>query len=138
VITQATEHRTATDFVWFLRRLADDAYRSATRIVLVMDNLSTHTLATLYEVFLPSEARRLAEKFEVHYTPKHGSWLNIAEIQLSVLARQALDQRIDSLDGLCKILDAWGHGQRSLAPVRWRFSTKDARIKLRRLYPSHR
>jgi hypothetical protein len=99
-----------------------------------MDNLSTHTLAALYEAFEPEEARRLARKFELHFTPKHGSWLNVAEIQLSVLARQALDQRIASAQALRDILGAW-HAQRRPTPVRWRFTTKDARIKLRRLYP---
>jgi hypothetical protein len=134
VVTEATHQRTAVDFAHFLRRLADDTHRSAERIVLVMDNLNTHTPAALYEAFEPEEARRLTEKFEIHHTPKHGSWLNIAEIQLSVLARQALDQRIDSLDTLKATLVAW-HAQRPSSTVRWRFTTADARIKLRRLYP---
>ena len=134
VVTEATEHRASIDFARFLRHLADDVYPSAECIVAVMDNLSTHSLAALYEAFEPAEARRLAKKFELHFTPKHGSWLNIAEIQLSVLARQALDQRINSMGDLRRILRAW-HAQRSPRTVDWRFTTKDARIKLHRLYP---
>ena len=134
VITEATEHRASVDFARFLRRLSDVEYRDAERIVLVMDNLSTHSMACFYEAFEPGEARRLAERFEIHFTPKHGSWLNVAEIQLSVLARQALDQRIDTLARLRVVLDAW-HAQRTCAAVRWRFTTADARIKLHRLYP---
>ena len=102
-----------------------------------MDNLNTHTLASLYEAFEPAEARRLAERFEIHYTPKHGSWLNVAEIQLSVLARQCLDQRIASRVELAALLNAWS-ARRKNRPVVWRFTTADARIKLRRLYPSAR
>jgi transposase len=134
VITEATERRTSVDFARFLRQLSDEKYPDAERIVLVMDNLSTHSLASLYEAFEPHEAHRLAERFELHFTPKHGSWLNVAEIQLSVLARQALDQRVDSLSRLHAILTAW-HAQRTPVPVRWRFTTADARIKLLRLYP---
>jgi len=134
VITEATERRTAVDFALFLRRLADVEYPEVKRIVLVMDNLNTHCLASLYEAFEPVQARRLAERFEIHHTPKHGSWLNVAEIELSVLARQALDRRLSSLQALRSVLRAW-HATRSDAPVRWRFTTHDARIKLRRLYP---
>ena len=134
VMTEPTERRTSIDFAHFLRRLSDVEYPDAEQIVLVMDNLSTHSMASFYEAFEPAEARRLAARFELHFTPKHGSWLNVAEIQLSVLARQALDQRIDSLTRLRRILAAW-HAQRSPTPVRWRFTTADARIKLHRLYP---
>jgi len=134
VITECTEHRTRVDFARFLRRLSDVEYRDAKRLVLVMDNLNVHSLASLYEAFAPAEARRLAERFEIHHTPKHGSWLNIAEIQLSVLARQALDQRIGSTARLRQILSDW-HGQHRVVPVKWRFTTRDARIKLLRLYP---
>jgi hypothetical protein len=100
-----------------------------------MDNLSTHTLSCLYETFPPAEARRLTERFEVHYTPKHGSWLNVAEILLSSLARQCLDQRIGSLARLRAILSAW-RDARTTGRVKWRFTTADARIKPRSLYPS--
>jgi len=132
---EATQRRTAVDFALFLRHLSDDVHPGAERIVLVTDNLNTHNKASLYEAFEPAEARRLAGKFEWHYTPKHGSWLDIAEIQISVLARQCLDQRIGSLEQLRSILQDW-QAQRTPSPVSWRFTTPDARIKLRRLYPS--
>jgi hypothetical protein len=134
-LLQATDRRTNIDTAHFLRRLADEAFPRATAIVLVMDNLSTHALSCLYEAFLPAEARRLTERFEIHYTPKHGSWLNMAEILLSSLARQCLDQRIGTLPDLHRILAAW-RATRTTGKVKWRFTTADARIKLRRLYPS--
>lgn len=134
VTLDATERRTCVDFAHFLRRLSDETYPEAERIVLVLDNLSTHSFASLYEAFDPAQARRLAERFELHFTPKHGSWLNVAEIQLSVLARQALDQRIVSLQRLRTVVGAW-LSQRSNAPVRWRFTTDQARNKLLYLYP---
>jgi len=134
VMTQATERRTCVDFAKFLRWLSDDQYPAAEHVVLVMDNLSTHSLAAFYEAFEPAEARRLAQRFELHFTPKHGSWLNVAESQLSVLSRQALDQRIASLPQLRTVLTAW-HKQHDKVVVRWRFTTTDARIKLLHLYP---
>jgi hypothetical protein len=134
VLLQGTEHRTAVDCAEFLRHLADEVFPDASRIVLVSDNLNTHTAAVFYEAFPPAEARRLTGRFEMHHTPKHGSWLNIAECQLSVLARQCLDQRIGSLAQLGRILGAWGRQRRGV-PVRWQFTTAKARIKLRRLYP---
>ena len=134
VSLEATERRTSIDFARFLRRLSDEDYPEAERIVLVLDNLSTHSLASLYEAFSPAEARHLAERFELHFTPKHGSWLNIAEIELSVLARQALNQRIASLPRLRSTLSDW-LSQRENAEVRWRFTTEGARIKLLHLYP---
>jgi DDE superfamily endonuclease len=134
-LLQATDRRTNVDMAQFLRRLAEEAFPNATAIVLVMDNLSTHTLSCLYEAFSPVEARRLAERFEVHHTPKHGSWLNIAEILLSSLARQCLDQRIENIAKLRAGLSAWRRA-RVTGKVKWRFTTADARIKLRRLYPS--
>jgi len=135
-IVKATEHRTKVDFAHFIRDLCDGPYRFADRIVVVMDNLNTHSLASLYEAFPPAEARRIAEKLEIHYTPKHGSWLDIAEIELSVLARQCLDQRIGSLSNLKEILNSWEARHNAEARcVTWRFTTDDARIKLRRLYP---
>jgi hypothetical protein len=132
---QATEHRTNIDTAHFLRRLSDEEFPKAKAIVLVMDNLSTHTLSSLYEAFPPEEARRLTERFEIHHTPKHGSWLNIAEILLSSLARQCLDQRIATRDELQAHLDAWRR-TRTTGRVNWRFTTADARIRLRRLYPA--
>jgi hypothetical protein len=132
-----TERRTAKDYAEVLRWLAEDVYPDAAAIVLVQDNLNTHTPASLYEAFEPARARRIAERFEVHYTPKHGSWLNVAEIELSVLARQCLDRRLGTSEELRREVDAWvGERNERAAEVRWRFTTADARIKLRRLYPS--
>jgi hypothetical protein len=132
---EVTERRTAVDMAKFLRHLADDVYPMATAIVLVMDNLNIHELSCLYEAFDPAEARRLVERFEVHNTPKHGSWLNVAEIFLSVMASQCIDQRIGSIRDLRSIVAAW-QTSRSGGKVTWRFTTENARIKLRKLYPS--
>jgi len=134
---QVTERRTAKDYAEVLRWLAEDVHPDAEVIVLVQDNLNTHTLASLYEAFPPEQARRLAERFEVHYTPKHGSWLNVAEIELSVLARQCLGRRIGSAEELRREVAAWEaeRNERGIE-VRWRFTTAEARIKLHRLYPS--
>lgn len=135
-IVKATERRTKIDFAYFIKELCDGPYRDAEKIVLVMDNLNTHSLASLYEAFPPAEARRLVEKLEIHYTPKHGSWLDIAEIELSVLARQCLHQRIGSLSELKRSLRAWEqHRNAEGRTVSWHFTTEDARIRLRRLYP---
>ncbi len=136
-VIKATERRTAVDFAHFLRDLCDGPYRAADKLVVVLDNLNVHAPSSLYEAFDPAEARRLVEKLEIHYTPKHGSWLNMAEIELSVVARQCLDQRIESLPRLRTLLAAWKRS-RTHAAIVWRFTTKDARIKLRRLYPSIR
>jgi transposase len=134
---KVTERRTAVDFAHLLQELVDEQYPQAEKIVLVMDNLNTHTLASLYEAFSPAEARRLMERLEMHYTPKHGSWLNMAETELSVLAKQCLDRRIPNPHPLTQEVAAW-EGQRNTAKCRveWRFTTQDARIKLKRLYPS--
>jgi hypothetical protein len=134
---QVTERRTAKDYAEVLRWLAEEVHPDAEVIVLVQDNLNTHTLASLYEAFPPEQARRLAERFEVHYTPKHGSWLNVAEIELSVLARQCLGRRIESAEELRREVAAWEaeRNERGIE-VRWRFTTAEARIKLHRLYPS--
>ncbi len=134
-VVEVTAQRTARDMARFLRRLADEDYRTATAIVLVMDNLNTHTLACLYDAFPPEEARRLALRFEVHHTPKHGSWLNVAEIFLSTMSIQCLDQRLGDIDALRTIVAAW-QISKSGGTVKWRFNTADARIKLHRLYPS--
>jgi hypothetical protein len=134
-LVEATDHRTAIDMAKFLRRLSDEVYGTAKVIVLVMDNLNIHALSCLYEAFPPAEARRLTQRFEVHHTPKHGSWLNVAETFLSVLSRQCLDQRIGSIVDLQKILAAWCASRKG-GIVTWRFTTADARLKLRRLYPS--
>lgn len=134
VIVQPTQRRTAVDCAEFLRYLADEVYPQATKIVLVGDNLNTHTAASFYEAFPPEEARRLTQRFEMHHTPKHGSWLNIAECELSVLSRACLRQRIGSIEDLHRLLNAWVQ-TRKVSPVRWQFTNAQARIKLRRLYP---
>lgn len=132
-----TQRRTAKDFAEVVRWLAEDVHPEAERIVLVMDNLNTHKLASLYEAFPPEQARRIAERIEVHHTPKHGSWLNVAEIELSVLSRQCLDRRIGSADEVVDAVDVWQTERNDQAVgVQWRFTTADARIKLRRLYPA--
>jgi hypothetical protein len=136
-VVKATPHRAKVDFAHFIRDLCDGPYRDASTLVVVMDNLNTHSTASLYEAFPPAEARRLAEKLEIHYTPKHGSWLDIAEIELSVLARQCLHQRIGGMIALQEILQSWENQRNDEAhAVSWRFITADARIKLRRLYPT--
>jgi hypothetical protein len=132
-----TQRRTAKDFAEVLRWLVEDVHPDAEKVVLVMDNLNTHKLASLYEAFPPEQARRIAARLEIHHTPKHGSWLNVAEIELSVLARQCLDRRIESEEELRREVSAWeGERNERAVEVRWRFTTADARIKLHRLYPS--
>lgn len=134
---KVTQRRTAADFARVIKELVDEVYSGAEKIVLVMDNLNTHKAASLYEVFEASEARRLLDKLEIHHTPKHGSWLNMAEIELSVLSRQCLDRRIDNQAELSGEVTAWEHGRNEAeVTVEWRFTTADARIKLKRLYPS--
>lgn len=132
-----TERRTALDFAQQLKRLVE-AYPEAEQVVLVTDNLNTHNPASLYEAFSPEEARRIAQKIEWHYTPEHGSWLNMAETELSVLTRQCLNRRIADADTLACEVAAWqerrNHAQ---TPIHWQFTTKDARIKLWRLYPKN-
>ncbi len=132
-----TARRTKVDFARILRDLSDTYYPTASRIVLVMDNLNTHKLASLYEAFPAAEARRLAARFEVHYTPKHGSWLDMAETELSVLSRQCLGRRIDNIDTLAREIAAWERQRNEAgATVDWQFTAPDARVKLKRLYPS--
>jgi transposase len=132
-----TDQRRRVDFAPVIQALVDEHFPEAERIVLVMDNLNTHSPASLYEAFEPAEAKRLADKLEIHYTPKHGSWLNMAEIELSVLARQCLAARIPGRAALTQQVAAW-EKERNQHSVRvdWRFTTADARIKLKRLYPS--
>jgi hypothetical protein len=135
--TKVTERRACEDFAKIVQHLCDVTYRDAKSIVLVLDNLSTHSVASLYTAFEPAEARRLAKKLEIHFTPKHGSWLNMAEIELSILSRQCLDRRIADIAVLTTEVAAWeARHNADPAPVRWRFTTDDARIKLCRLYPS--
>ncbi len=134
---QVTDRRTAVDFAEVVRWLVEEIHEEAEKVVLVMDNLNTHKLASLYEAFPPEQARRIAEKLEIHHTPKHGSWLNRAEIELSVLVRPCLDRRIETKEELERAVAAWEEerNERSVE-IQWRFTTADARIKLRRLYPT--
>ena len=137
VTDQRTKVGTKVDWARVVRQLVDVDYPDKDRIVLVMDNLNTHRLSSLYQAFEPAEARRIAQKLEIHYTPKHGSWLNMAEIELGVLARQCLDRRIPDQQTLNQETRAWWD-QRNRDAIRadWRFTTQDARIKLKSLYPS--
>ena len=134
---KVTDRRTMIDFAHCLRDLVDLHFPEAEKIVLVMDNLNTHKFASLYAAFEPAEARRIMAKLEIHYTPKHGSWLNMAEIELSVLQRQCLKARIADQPLLIAAVTAWENQRNAAeATVHWRFTTDDARIKLHRLYPS--
>jgi transposase len=134
---KVTERRTAVDFAHLIRELSDEQYPHADKIVLVMDNLNTHKPASLYEAFAPAEARRLMERLEIHYTPKHGSWLNMAETELSVLTTQCLNRRIADPATLRQEVAAWERRRnQAKGTVDWRFTTPEARIKLKRLYPS--
>jgi len=134
--TAVTEHRARVDWAGQIRHLLEVDYPEAEKVILVMDNLNTHNIASLYEAFEPPLARRLAQRLEIHHTPKHGSWLNIAEIELSVLSGQCLDRRIARIEELRGECSAWDQqrNQRQKG-VDWRFTTADARIKLKRLYP---
>jgi hypothetical protein len=131
-----TQRRTAVDFAGVVKDLVDKYFPDADKIVLVLDNLNTHTAASLYEAFEPAEAKRLADKLEIHYTPKHGSWLNMAEIELSVLGRQCLDRRLADVTRLTDEIAAWEQARNAAEKtVHWHFTTADARIKLKKLYP---
>lgn len=127
----------AIDYADCLRALSDEYFPDAEKIILVQDNLNTHKAASLYEAFEPTEARRLKSRFEFHYTPKHASWLDIAECELSALSRQCLDRRIPDMETLTSEVGAWVERRnKSKVKIDWRFTTADARIKLRKLYPS--
>jgi hypothetical protein len=132
-----TDSRTRRDWAWFVKGLLDGRYKDAEKVVLVMDQLNTHSTASLYEAFAPEEARRLAERLDIHHTPKHGSWLNMAEIELGVMSRQCLRERTEDKATLAKQVGAWER-QRNQKRCRadWQFTAADARVKLRRLYPS--
>ena len=134
---EVTERRTAQDWAKTMRWLLEEVYPTAERVVVVLDNLNTHVGGALYETFPPQEAHRLLERLELHSTPKHGSWLNMAEIEFSVLGRQCLDRRIADTATLVREVAAWetDRNQRHTT-ISWRFTTPDARIKLKRLYPS--
>jgi len=132
-----TDQRTAVDWAEQIRELVDVHYPEAERITLVMDNLNTHAPASLYKAFSPEEARRILGRLEIHYTPKHGSWLNMAEIEFSVLSKQCLDRRIPDQATLKREIQAWQQQRNACSsPMQWRFTTEEARIKLKRLYPT--
>lgn len=131
-----TERKTKLDWAKFIKQIADKWYKSAKKITLVMDNLGTHKAAALYEAFEPVEAKRIWDRFEFIYTPKHGSWLNMAEIELNVLMGQCLNRRIDKMSIMKEEVEAWQkHRNNKTAKINWHFQTKDARIKLKHLYP---
>ena len=134
---EVRERRTKVDWAQVVKRLVDEDYADRERIVLALDNLNIHKLSSLYEASAPSEARRIAERLEIHYTPRHGSWLNMAEIELWVLSRQYLDRRIPDRSVLSREVKAWQEDRnREAVRVNWRFTTDDARIRLKSLYPS--
>jgi transposase len=133
---EITDQRRREEWAHVMKKVSDELYPQAEKIVVVMDNLNTHTPAAFYQVFEPEEARRLVERFEFHYTPKHGSWLNMAEIELSALVRQCLDRRIPDKETMIKEVKAWQDQRNSaVVKVHWQFTTADAWIKLKSLYP---
>lgn len=134
---EVTDRRTAEDWAMLMRDIVDIHFPDAERVVVVMDNLNTHTPSSLYKAFAPEEAKRILDQLEFHYTPKHGSWLNMAEIEFGVLQRQCINRRIPDQETLCQEVAAWQRRRNTEAVnVDWRFTTADARIKLKRLYPS--
>jgi len=134
-----TNQRTAIDWAQQIQSLIDAHYPEAELVTLVMDNLNTHTGASLYKAFPPEEARRLLAKLDIHYTPKHGSWLNMAEIELSILSRQCLDRRIPDQATLKRETAASQEKRNAIArPMEWRFNNEDARVKLKKLYPTYK
>ena len=132
-----TEYKTRKEWAMFIKEIADEHYPQAKRITLVMDNYNTHGASSLYETFRPEEAKKLWDRFEFVYTPKHGSWLNMAEIELNVLTKQCLNRRIEDLKTIKTEVKAWqGRRNNKDSRIKWQFTTKDARVKLHRLYPS--
>ncbi len=135
---EVTEHRRRDDWAHVIRDLVDVHYPDAQTVILVLDNLNIHSPASLYVAFEPKEAKRIADRLEIHYTPKHGSWLNMAEIELAILSGQCLDRRLPDIETVAFEVAAWEEGRNETATtVNWRFTTNDARIKLKHLYPSH-
>lgn len=136
IVHAVEQTRTAVDWAEKIKFLVDEIEPNARKIVLVMDNLNTHSIASLYKAFPPEEARRIARKLEVHYTPKHGSWLDIAEIAINIMTRECLDRRIPGIEALKQELKTWNDNyNKSPSPVNWQFQAEDSRIKLRSLYP---
>jgi hypothetical protein len=135
--TEVTEFKTKKDWAMFIKRIADKEYPKAKKITLVMDNFKTHVASAFYETFEPAEAKRLWDRFEFIYTPKHGSWLNMAEIELHVLNGQCLNRHMSSIDAIKEEVDAWQSNRNNKnSQINWQFTTKDARVKLKKLYPS--
>lgn len=136
-LVEVTKLKTKVDWAKFVRRIAEEMYPQAKRITLVMDNFATHTIGAFYDAFSPEEAKRLVDRFEFVFTPKHGSWLNMAEIELHILNSQCLNRHIATMEEMQKEVLAWqGHRNNKECKISWQFTTKDARIKLKRLYPS--
>jgi len=136
-LVEITEHKTKKDWARFLVRISDEMYPKAKKIRLVMDNFKTHVASAFYETFIPEEAKRLRDRFEFVYTPKHGSWLNMAEIELHVLNGQCLNRRIPTIEEIASEVDAWqNHRNNKNAKIDWQFTNEKARIKLKRHYPS--
>jgi len=134
---EVRERRTKIDWAIFIKRIADEWYNTAEKIILVMDNLATHKASALYETYEPQEAKRIWDRFEFIYTPKHGSWLNMAEIELNVLMGQCLNRRIDNIKTMTEEVKAWeNYRNNKKAIIDWQFTTQDARVKLKRLYPT--
>jgi len=134
---EASERRTKKDWAYYIRNLLEKHYPTAEKVILVMDNLNTHVISSLYEAFPAPLALALAKRLEIHYTPKHGSWLNIAEIELSVMSSQCLNRRINDMNILSKEISTWQSERNQMTKaVNWQFTTEDARIKLKSLYPS--
>ena len=134
---RVTDRRTRVDWAWFIHLLLTTMYPLAAKVILVMDNLNTHGIASLYEAYDPETARSLAARLEIHYTPKHGSWLNMAETELSILSRQCLDRRLESKALMAQEIATWEKNRNEAgARIQWQFTTADARVKLKRLYPS--
>jgi transposase len=137
-LVEVTAFKTKKDWAKFTKRIADEMYPDAKKITLVMDNFKTHSIGAFYEAFEPSEAKRLIDRFEFVFTPKHGSWLNMAEIELHVLSSQCLNRHIHSFEEIEREIEAWQHHRNNKnCKINWRFTTNDARIKLKRLYPSY-
>jgi hypothetical protein len=136
-LVEVTGHKTKRDWAMFVKRIADELYPEADRITLVMDNFKTHAASAFYETFEPEEAKRIWDRFEFVFTPKHGSWLNMAEIELHVLNGQCLNRHISSMEEVREQVDAWqDHRNNRTSTINWQFTTKESRIKLKRLYPS--
>lgn len=134
---KVTDRHTKVDWAKLMQEIVDEHYPEKRKIILVMDNLNTHKVSSLYEAFEPEEARRIADRLEIHYTPKHGSWLDMAEIEIGVMTRQCLNRRIGDQQTLRREINAWQKQRNDeKTPVNWRFTTEDARIKLKSLYPS--